>query len=303
MSDNGILGQDEINQLLSSISLTDGTELSDENCSHTDPETLPGRIKLYDFRRPQKFSDDFLYDITRFHKGFAKLLVEHISRFTDKNISINVLSADQLLFEEFQCAIPELTALGTYQLGPKAPFIVEMDYHLSRKLLKAYLGGSRLTFRDIHPFSGTEKKVLGQIFQDFSTPLSRTWEPVTGKKTGFSSFEHDPAFINIIPPEEMVCLVTLEMQFSDHAGSGMINICYPYTSISPFLVTTGGWEKKDNSSLGKPPFYLNEELEQHLFSSYAVFPGNEITVNTLLYPAKSQKVDSLFKEKGTLRYE
>jgi flagellar motor switch protein FliM len=48
-----------------------------------------------------------------------------------------------------------------------------------------------------------------------------------------SSIEVNPQFAQIVPPSEMVVLVTLETKVGDEEG--MMNLCIPYVTIEPII--------------------------------------------------------------------
>ena len=64
---NEVLSQDEIDQLLQAIST--GESEADE----FKPVTDTRRIKIYDFRRPDKFSKEQIRTVSNMHESFARL--------------------------------------------------------------------------------------------------------------------------------------------------------------------------------------------------------------------------------------
>ena len=64
---NEVLSQDEIDQLLSAISSGDA-ETNDFK-----PVNNARKIKIYDFKRPDKFSKEQLRTVQSMHESFARL--------------------------------------------------------------------------------------------------------------------------------------------------------------------------------------------------------------------------------------
>jgi flagellar motor switch protein FliM len=85
-----VLSQDEINQLLAAINAGDAEP--------TDYKPEPGvrRIKIYDFKRPDKFSKEQLRTISIMHETFARLITNNLSSRLRSIVHVHVASVDQL---------------------------------------------------------------------------------------------------------------------------------------------------------------------------------------------------------------
>ncbi len=71
---NEVLSQDEIDQLLTAIST--GDIESEEVSQATDQR----KIKIYDFKRPDKFSKEQIRTVSIMHETFARLTTTALSR-------------------------------------------------------------------------------------------------------------------------------------------------------------------------------------------------------------------------------
>ena len=109
---NEVLSQDEIDQLLTAISSGD-TEADDFK-----PVNSARKIKIYDFKRPDKFSKEQLRTVSNMHETFARLTTTSLSAQLRSLVHVHVASVDQLTYEEFIRSIPTPTTLAVINIDP-----------------------------------------------------------------------------------------------------------------------------------------------------------------------------------------
>src|SRR5688572_13125810 len=102
-----ILSQDEIDALLSAIS--SGEQSIDDYAATVGEQK---KVKIYDFRRPDKFSKDQIRTLQMMHETFARLTTTALSAQLRALVSVHVGSVDQLTYEEFIRSIPNPTTLA-----------------------------------------------------------------------------------------------------------------------------------------------------------------------------------------------
>ena len=90
-----VLSQDEIDQLLTAIS--SGEMAPEEASAPTDQR----KIKIYDFKRPDKFSKDQIRTVSIMHETFARQTTTALSSQLRSLAHVHVASVDQLTYEEF----------------------------------------------------------------------------------------------------------------------------------------------------------------------------------------------------------
>ena len=75
------------------------------------------RIKVYDFKRPDKFSKDQIRTVSIMHETFARLATTTLSAQLRTLAHVHVASVDQLTYEEFIRSIPNPTTLADRRHG------------------------------------------------------------------------------------------------------------------------------------------------------------------------------------------
>jgi flagellar motor switch protein FliM len=63
--------------------------------------------------------------------------------------------------------------------------------------------------------------------------VKEAWQVVADLNPGFESIELNPLFTQIIPPTDMIVLVTLELRISE--AFGLMNVCLPLAVLEPIL--------------------------------------------------------------------
>ena len=93
MSGADVLSQSEIDQLLSALST--GVVSAEE----MKVEEKQKKVKVYDFKRPDKFSKDQIRTLYMLHENFARLLNTYLSTNLRTLVNISVASVEQLAYE------------------------------------------------------------------------------------------------------------------------------------------------------------------------------------------------------------
>ena len=226
---NEVLSQDEIDQLLTAISSGD---------SETDdfkPVSDTRKIKIYDFKRPDKFSKEQLRTVSNMHETFARLTTTSLSAQLRSLVHVHVASVDQLTYEEFIRSIPTPTKLAVVNMDPlKGNAVLEIDPTITFCMIDRLFGGRGTTTgnknRDL---TDIEQSVMEGIIVRILANMREAWTQVIDLRPRLGQIETNPQFAQIVPPSEMVVLVTLEMKVGEEEG--MMNFCIPYLTIEPII--------------------------------------------------------------------
>ena len=226
---NEVLSQDEIDQLLQAIST--GESEADE----FKPVTDTRRIKIYDFRRPDKFSKEQIRTVSNMHETFARLTTASLSAQLRTLVHVHVASVDQLTYEEFIRSIPTPTTLAVINMDPlKGNAVLEIAPEITFIIIDRLFGGSGDTGGKVNrDLTDIEQSVMEGIIVRILANMREAWTQVIDLRPRLQQIETNPQFAQIVPPSEMVILVTLEIKIGEEAG--MMNICIPYITIEPIV--------------------------------------------------------------------
>ena len=226
---NEVLSQDEIDQLLTAISSGD-SEVDDFK-----PVNDTRKIKIYDFKRPDKFSKEQLRTVSNMHETFARLTTTSLSAQLRSLVHVHVASVDQLTYEEFIRSIPTPTTLAVVNMDPlKGNAVLEIDPTITFCMIDRLFGGRGVTSgnknRDL---TDIEQSVMEGIIVRILANMREAWTQVIDLRPRLGQIETNPQFAQIVPPSEMVVLVTLETKVGEEEG--MMNFCIPYLTIEPII--------------------------------------------------------------------
>jgi flagellar motor switch protein FliM len=219
-----ILSQQEIDQLISTMKSVDD-DVPDTRV-HPDQK----KVKIYDFKRPDKFSKEQMRTLSFIHEAFARLTSTFLSASLNSLVTLHVTSVDQLTYEEFLRSIPSPTTLCIINMDPlPGSIFLEIDPSIAFTIIDRLFGGQGENARQSREITDIEKAVMeGKIVRMLGN-VREAWNSVIDVRPRLVQIETNPQFAQVIPSNEMVALITLETRIGD--VEGMMNLCIPYITV------------------------------------------------------------------------
>ena len=225
---NEVLSQDEIDQLLQAISSGESEDTDFKPVNDT------RKIKIYDFKRPDKFSKEQIRTVSIMHETFARLTTTSLSAQLRSLVHVHVASVDQLTYEEFIRSIPTPTTLAVINMDPlKGNAVLEIDPAITFSMIDRLFGGTGQGAKVSRDLTDIEQSVMEEIIVRILANMREAWTQVIDLRPRLGQIETNPQFAQIVPPSEMVVLVTLETKVGEEEG--MMNFCIPYLTIEPII--------------------------------------------------------------------
>lgn len=223
-----ILSQEEIDTLLTAIS---SGEVNQEDYSMAGEQK---KVKIYDFKRPDKFSKDQIRTLQMMHETFARLTTTALSAQLRALVQVHVASVDQLTYEEFIRSIPNPTTLAVVNMDPlKGSAVLEIDPSITFTIIDRLFGGRGESYKISRELTDIELSVMEGIIVRILGNLRESWSTVIDLRPRLGNIETNPQFAQIVPPNDMVVLITLETKVGE--VEGMTNLCIPYITIEPII--------------------------------------------------------------------
>ncbi|MCL2185425.1 MAG: flagellar motor switch protein FliM [Treponema sp.] len=270
-----VLSADEIDQLLTAINNSDNSKPADFR-----PAAGSRKIKIYDFKRPDRFSKEQLRNISIIHEHFARLITNSITAKCRAMSYAHIASVDQLTFEEFIRSVPTPSSLGIINMHPLNGYaVLEIDPSISFAMLDRILGGYGNAPNIQHEMTDIEKSLMTGIFNRMIANLCEAWMPVLNLQPRLEAIETNPQFLKISQPTEMIVLVTIEFRILD--TEGMMNFCIPFPTVESIigkLSNVFGYAEKRNNNQ-KIDLENLDGLKKSIRAEYF---RKEITVNQLV---------------------
>jgi flagellar motor switch protein FliM len=222
-----VLSSEEIDRLLTAIDVEIGGP------EGVKPAVDCRRIRIYDFKRPDKFTKEQIRVLSIIHERFARELTALFAAYFRKDTHVHVVSVDQMSYEEFTRCIPTPSALAVINSELNGASILEIDPAVSRAMLNRLFGGNGET-EESHELTALEMKVMKDLIDScVLKPLQDAWENVIDLRPVLTAIETTPQFVQIAPSCEMTVLITFECGLGE--AEGMINLCIPYQTIRPVV--------------------------------------------------------------------
>ena len=228
-TENAILSSDEVDSLLESFHESQGIEAQPDVIEEAD-----GKIKYYDFKRPNTISREKKRMLYKVFETTAYQISREVSNFLRSTVKINLNSIEELSFEIFKNTCPEIMFINTIRLKPlKGYGCIAMDMGLCLSIVEKSFGGAGKTQNVIRKMTDTETSVIGNIVNIILDRISQSWKPFDVMEWNISDTTMEPRYINIASEAEVVLLFsfTINLEY----GFGEMKFCLPVSSVAHTL--------------------------------------------------------------------
>ena len=218
-----VLSQSEIDNLLAALTAGD-----------FDMEQMKGEeeksVKDYNFKRPTKFSKEHLRTLEIIFEHYGRLVSTNLPVYLRKNVQVSVATSETVTFSEFTNALSNPVILGIIDFEPlNGSIILDLQTNLGYAMLDRMLGGDGVPLAKSRDFSEIELVIIQKILIMMTQLLREPWKNVVDLNPTLSRLETNPQFAQIIAPNDMIAIVTLNMKVGD--VEGYMNVCLPFFTL------------------------------------------------------------------------
>lgn len=253
-----VLSQGEIDSLLEA--LLSGSVPSEEPVEAKENK----RHKVYDFRRPNKFTKEQLRTLQVLHEGYARLLSNFLSGYLRTNITIEVASIGQFTYEEFINSVPSPTVMTIFSLLPlKGIALMETNPQFLFPIIDLQFGGLGETPQKVRELTDIELSVSTRIIKRLLDHLTISWKDIAAVTPKIESIDTNPHLHQLMSPNDIVAVLTFSTGVGEEVR-GLINICLPFnfldSVLSKFSVSNQftQYHEQDDHDLKALEFWLGE---------------------------------------------
>ena len=273
-----VLSQNEIDALLSALN---SGEISVSEIKEDKEER---RVREYNFKIPNKFAREHTRTLQIMHENFSRLLQTYLQGYLRALVQIEVISVDQLTYNEFSNSMPNPSVLGIIDFAPlTGSIIMQVAPSISFAMIERVLGGIGHAFERARGFTDIEitliEKIMNQIIGFFKDP----WKNVIDLKPKLKRIETNPQFVQIMSPNETVALITLNTKIGNIEG--MFHICIPHLVIEPIIpkLSTKYWYSGLNKEVTTSDLKtIERRIHTTVLPIKAVLGKTDITVRDFL---------------------
>lgn len=231
-----VLSQSEIDKLLSS--LTSGSVSAEEIKAEEEQK----KVKPYDFKRPDKFSKDQIRTLYMIHENFGRLWNTYLSTTLRSLVNVEVVSVEQFTYQEFVQSLANPSVISVLAVPPlKGNILLEIDTSIAFSIIDRIFGGPGENSLKPRSLTEIEEAVIRKSLTKALDNFREAWLNVVTMSPRIEMMEANPAFTQIVPPSDMVVIVTMKVIIGE--VEGFMNVCMPYLVLEPIMnkLTTTFW--------------------------------------------------------------
>ena len=248
-----VLSQNEIDNLLAALSTgeLDMDQIQDAN---------EKQAKNYDFKRPAKFSKEHLLTLEIIFEHYGRLVSTNLPVYLRKNVQVNVASSETVTFSEFTNSLSNPVILGIVDFQPlQGNIIIDLSTNLAYTMIDRMLGGQGTPLEKSRDFSEIELSIIEKMLVVCMQLMRDPWKNVLDISPVLDKVETNSQFAQIISPNDMVAIVTLNMKIGD--VQGFMNMCLPYFTLEDIMdrLNTRYWYANMQE-------VADEDYEEHISS-------------------------------------
>lgn len=222
-----VLSQNEIDNLLAALSSgeLDAEQMQDSN---------EKQVKNYDFKRPTKFSKEHLRTLEIIFEHYGRLLSTNLPVYLRKNVQVTVTSSETVIFSEFSNALSNPLILGIVNFQPlNGTILVELASNLGFAMIDRMLGGQGEPLEKNREFSEIEMTIIEKMMVVCMQLMREPWKNVVDISPVLERIETNSQFAQIIAPNDMIAIVTLNIKVGD--VEGLMNVCLPFFTLESVM--------------------------------------------------------------------
>ena len=222
-----VLSQNEIDNLLAALSSgeLDADQMQDSN---------EKQVKNYDFKRPTKFSKEHLRTLEIIFEHYGRLLSTNLPVYLRKNVQVTVTSSETVIFSEFSNALSNPLILGIVNFQPLGgTILVELASNLGFAMIDRMLGGQGEPLEKNREFSEIEMTIIEKMMVVCMQLMREPWKNVVDISPVLERIETNSQFAQIIAPNDMIAIVTLNIKIGD--VEGLMNVCLPFFTLESVM--------------------------------------------------------------------
>jgi flagellar motor switch protein FliM len=189
------------------------------------------KVSLYDFKRPERVGKEQMRALQTLHEGFGRNFGAAVSALLRAPVEVKLTSVDQLTYSEFVFSLENPTCFNLIKAEPlEGHLILDINPSLLFPIIDRLLGGGKDTQTPLNrPLTEIELRLVARITDLFLREMRTAWETVLPLEVSVDRVESNPQIVQIVPPNEVVVLISFEVALGDVRG--MINLCIPFNAI------------------------------------------------------------------------
>jgi flagellar motor switch protein FliM len=192
--------------------------------------------KLYNFRRPDKFSKEHLRALQDVHREFSRQISLVLTAYLRMHIDVDVVSTDQLTYDEFIRSMPSPITIGIFELNPlPGQILLGLSFEVLSCIVDRMLGGVGLSENKQRELTDIEESLSKKVIERMIKTLESAWSHIVPVQADLVGLDNSYQMIQVATAGEIVALITFEVQIAGRYF-GLISLCFPYPVLENVLI-------------------------------------------------------------------
>ncbi len=190
------------------------------------------RVVPYNFSSAGQISTDQLRAISMLNDLFARNLTHNLSAWLRTRFQVNLVSAEQIQFNEFLLRIPEISYVASVRLEPLGALsVLQLDLGLAPPIIDLLLGGDGKD-GPLRELTDIEESILGSVVEIVCRELTIAWQQV-GLSFNLDRRQMQTQVARIIAVTEKALCLSFEVRMPH--SSGLLNLAFPAVVANTIL--------------------------------------------------------------------
>jgi len=200
------------------------------------------KVVPYNFSSAGQISNDQLRAISMLNDLFARNLTHNLAAWLRTRFQVNLVSAEQIQFNEFLLRIPEISYVASVRLEPLGALsVLQLDLALAPPVIDLLLGGEGKD-GPLRELTDIEESILGSVVEIVCRELTAAWQPV-GLSFNFERRQMQTQVARIMSVTEKTLCLSFEIRMPH--SSGLLNLAFPAVVANTILRRlTSDWGRR-----------------------------------------------------------
>jgi flagellar motor switch protein FliM len=204
--------------------------------------TAPVRAAPYNFSSAGQISNEQLRAISMLNDLFARNLTHNLAAWLHSRFQVNLVSAEQIQFNEFLLRVPEISYVASVRLEPLGALsVLQLDLALAPPIIDLLLGGGGRE-GPLRELTDIEESILASVVEIVCRELTSAWQPV-GLSFNFERRQMQTQVARIMSVTEKTLCLSFEIRMPHAAG--LLNLAFPAVVANTILRRlTSDWGRR-----------------------------------------------------------
>ena len=200
------------------------------------------RVVPYNFSSAGQISNDQMRAISLLNDLFARNLTHNLAAWLRTRLQVNLVSAEQIQFNDFVLRIPEVSYVASVRLEPLGALsVLQLDLALAPPIIDLLLGGEGKD-GPLRELTDIEESILGSVVEIVCRELTAAWQQV-GLSFNFERRQMQTQVARIMPVTEKTLCLSFEIRMPH--SSGLLNLAFPAVVANTILRRlTSDWGRR-----------------------------------------------------------